>query len=143
MKKHIFEFMGIEITVEVGSPKMLRQKTIAERMGLNNLSEVRDLVHSMRMKGWGVLSNSKGMARTDSRKLKDAQAEALLSRAKEIISASEGLMRKDKEPLTEEELMLWHMLPKFEESKEADKPWQTDFQPISREELDSYVKAKN
>lgn len=143
MKKHIFSFMGIEITVELGSPKMIKQKTIAEKMGITHISEVRDLVHSMRMKGYGVLSDCRGMARTESRKLKDAQAEALLSRAKEIISASEGLMRKDKEPLTEDELILWNMLPEFEEDKEADKPWQTDFQPISREEVESYVRAKN
>lgn len=140
MTKHTFTFMGIEIAVEVSVPKMIKQKTIAERMGITHISDVRDLVHSMRMKGWGVLSDCRGMARTESRKLKDAQAEALLSRAKEIISASEGLVRKDKEPLTEEEAILWNMLPELKETVEM---WETTFQPISREELDSYVKAKN
>ncbi|MBQ8994499.1 MAG: hypothetical protein IJ091_11280 [Oscillospiraceae bacterium] len=110
----------------------MTQRQLTQALGYNHTKDVRDLIHSMRCKGWGVLSNTKGMSRTSSRNLKDQQAAALLARAHEIITAAEGLVRKDQEEMTLEELMLWNLLPEVEEKVEEIK---TSFEFITEEEL--------
>lgn len=95
--------------------RWITQRRIAQLLGIEHTSEVRDLIHSMRMKGWWVLSSTSGMAKTSSSKLRDAQAEALIARAKEIISVAEGLMRKDREELSPIEERLWELLPEINE----------------------------
>lgn len=95
--------------------KRITQRRLGEYLNIPNTSNVRDLIHSMRMKGWWVMSDTNGMYRTSTSSIRDAQAEALIARAKEIISVAEGLMRKDREELTPLEEMLWDLLPEVNE----------------------------
>ena len=110
----------------------MTQKEIAKELGFDSTTHIRDLIHSMRVKGWGVLSDSNGMCRSESRTLKDRQAAALLARAKSIIDAAEGLVRKDQDELDINEQMLWLLLP---EKKHQEEEIKTSFEYITEEEL--------
>ena len=112
--------------------KYKTQKELARSLGYNSTSYIRALVHSLRMKGYGVCATSNGMFRTDARPLKDEMAAALLARAKEIMAAAEGLVRKDQEEMTLEEEMLWLSLP---ERVLEDEEIKTSFNYITEEEL--------
>lgn len=112
--------------------KHTTQRELARRLGYNSTKEVRDLVHSLRMKGYGVCSTNKGMFRTDARPLKDEMAASLLARAQEIMDAAQGLVRNDTEEMTLEEQMLWLSLPERVMTEEEIK---TTFDYITEEEL--------
>lgn len=108
------------------------QRELARDLGYNHTSDIRELVHSLRMKGYGVCATSNGMYRTESRQLKDNMASALLARAQEIMSAAEGLVRKDQDEMSLEEQMLWLALP---ERKLEEPEMKTKFNYITEEEL--------
>lgn len=108
------------------------QRELAWSLGYNSTKYVRDLVNSMRQKGWGVCADSKGMYRTDAQPVKDAQAASLLARAEEIMAAAEGLVRHDTDEMTIEEEMLWLSLPEFIPPKDEIR---TTFSYITEEDL--------
>ena len=108
------------------------QRELARSLGYNSTKYIRDLVHSLRAKGYGVCADKYGMYRTDSREYKDAQASALLARAKEIMAAAEGLVRHDTDEMTIEEEMLWLSLPEFIPPKDEIR---TTFSYITEEDL--------
>ena len=112
--------------------KYKTQRELARSLGYNSTKYIRDLVHSLRMKGYGVCATSNGMFRTDSRPLKDDMAASLLARAKEIMAAAEGLVRNDQDEMTLEEQMLWLSLPERTLEEEEIK---TSFNFITEEEL--------
>lgn len=112
--------------------KRKTQKQLAQSLGYSGTNQIRDLVHSLREKGWGVCGDTHGMYRTDSRDLKDQQAAALLARANEITAAAEGLVRKDQDEMTLEEQMLWLSLPEVIVPKDEIR---TTFSYITEEEL--------
>lgn len=93
----------------------LSQRRIAELMGIST-RQVRYLVHSMQEKGYGVMSDSDGMAKTDDRELKRYMAIVNLARANKYVESArrsaEGLIREDRGDLTEQENILWQILPK-------------------------------
>lgn len=80
---------------------------------------VRELCHSLRSKGYGVIGDGYGMYRTDDRILKDRQAESLVRRAASILAAAQGLVRKDQDEMTPEERLLWELLPLIERAPDA------------------------
>lgn len=108
------------------------QRELAWSLGYSSTKYVRDLVNSMRQKGWGVCGDSKGMYRTEAQPVKDAQAASLLARANSIMAAAEGLVRKDKDELTLEEQMLWLSL---DEKVMTEEEIKTTFDYITEEEL--------
>lgn len=110
----------------------MTQKELCRELGYGATKDLRDIIHSMRVKGWGVLSDSNGMYRSESRTLKDRQAAALLARAKSIIDAAEGLVRKDQDELDINEQMLWLLLP---EKKHQEEEIKTSFDYITEGEL--------
>jgi len=112
--------------------KYITQKELARILGYTATSDIRDLVRGMRLKGWPVLSDCHGMYKSESRSFIDNVAASLVSRAEMIIATAKGLMRKDREPLSLEEQMLWECLP---ERKEKDEPFRTHFDFITEEEL--------
>lgn len=112
--------------------KCKTQKALARSLGYPSTKYIRALIHSLRMKGYGVCANRDGMYRTESREYKDAQAAALLARAKEIMAAAEGLVRHDTDEMTIEEEMLWLSLPEFIPPKDEIR---TTFSYITEEDL--------
>lgn len=137
MKTMKIKLGGVEVLIKPVTKRRIRQREIAQALGLSDLREVRKIVHSLRMKGWKVLSGNFGLARTKSTKLGDLMAKALLAMSEEIISAAKGLARKDKDELTDLETAFWNLLPEVEEYEEF---FATEFQEISKEELNGYLK---
>lgn len=101
-------------------------KDIAKSMGLDP-ADVRRINHNLRAKGYGVLGGKDGMHRTDSKFLKEQQAEKLIKMASDIQVAAEGLLKNELGELTEEELVVWNMLPEKSYKPEI---FRTTFEPI-------------
>lgn len=72
---------------------------------------IRDLVHRIREKGFGIVSDKNGLHITTSWSLKYGMAQILIKRAKSMLDAAAGLMRYDQEDLTEREKILVELLP--------------------------------
>lgn len=112
--------------------KYITQRELARRLGYDSTKEIRDVARGMKLKGWPVLSDNNGMFRSESQPIINKVAASLVKRAEMILATAQGLMRKDREPLTLEEEMLWISLP---ERIEEEKPIKTMFDYITEEEL--------
>ena len=112
--------------------KYITQKELARRLGYDSTKEIRDVARGMKLKGWPVLSDTNGMFRSESQPVIDRVAASLVKRAEMILATAQGLMRKEREPLSLEEEMLWLSLP---EQIEEEKPIKTKFDYITEEDL--------
>lgn len=115
----------------------LRRLTLAEISKLMGYStrHIREMRESMQGKGYGVLSDSYGLCKTDDPELKRQMGIIILARANKhgetARRIAEGLVRKDKGELTEQENILWQILPKAPDSM-----WSNTFDVLKFEPID-------
>ena len=119
--------------------RWITQKDLARTQGYGSTKYIRDITNSLRQKGYWVISGPWGMCKTSSRSVADRMAGSLLSRANSIVAAAEGLMRKDREELTEEEEIFWESLP---ENNEDESEFRTTLDFITEDELRHLIRFK-
>lgn len=87
-------------------------------------AEIRREIHDMRVKGWWVTGDNKGMHKTHSLEYTQNQAEKLICQAKKLMEAAEGMLKASQEPLTERQQRIWDRLDwKDLPSLEPEKQW--------------------
>lgn len=74
-------------------------------------ADIRRAIHSLRMKGYGILGGNDGLTKTNSLELKHKQAQKLIMMAAKTQEAAEGMIRGEHQELTETEELILSMLP--------------------------------